>query len=172
MSRIRLRVLSLTALVLCGTTVAQTRAPFELERLTLPSAVNIEPLRTTELLQGGRGTVSFNGSTLPSHSIDTRVTRTLTGLWTMNIDPSRMQSAALQVDYELRGLNGKRDSLSMPGRESDTIPVRIEPMAPRMIRTLGGLATVEGGVVLHLDVERVRFAGDYQGTLVISVNRL
>ena len=76
------------------------------------------------------------------------------------------------MQYALTGLDGRNNALSLSTHGEQSIPVWLQPLPPRLVQQVEGVAIYEGGVELHLDLERVRAAGDYRGTLVVTVSRL
>lgn len=98
-----------------------------------------------------------------------RVVREVAALWRMEL-PSGVDPRDLEVTYELVARSGRRDRLSQPGEPSSEIGIRMRRTGPLEIDAPGGGAVVEGGVVLELDLTATRFAGDYAGTLEVTVN--
>lgn len=142
------------------------------ERLLLPGHVDVEPIRAGDLLPAGGATISFDGARGAVAGLRTRVLRRLDGLWRFDVPAERTTDAALQVEYELRGADGRRDALSLPDADGAWIPVRLQPVGPRLLRSWNGRSWLEGGVILDLDLEDVRHAGTYRGTLFVTVSRL
>lgn len=179
------RVLGITGLVVAlsvwGMTEAgsddlqQNQEPFpRLERLTIASAVTVEPIRAIELLRGGSpGPIAMTKGRLPvGGTIGTRVSRRLDSLWSMQIDPTLAPTTALQVQYELQGANGRIDVLSLGSAPEVEIPCRVIPIEPYLTQTVQGVAVYEGGATLYLNLDEVKTAGNYHGTLMVTVNRL
>ena len=141
-------------------------------RLSVRSAVTIDPIRAQELGASAGSPIELNELGQARHLLSTRVLRRLDGLWTFEVDAESAARYPLQVQYELIGAGGRENALSLAGGAEQAIPVWVQPLPPRMIRQIDGTAVYEGGVELHLDLENVRSAGEYQGTLVVTVHRL
>ncbi len=98
-----------------------------------------------------------------------QVVRELTALWRMELPPG-VDPRDLEVSYELVARSGQRGRLSQAGALDSEIGIYLRAMPPTESEDLSGEAMVEGGVVLELDLTAARFAGDYAGTLEVTVN--
>lgn len=99
-----------------------------------------------------------------------RVIREVAALWRMEL-PAGVDPRDLEITYELVARSGRRDRLSQPGEADSEIGIRMRRTGPIEIDGPGGRAMVEGGVVLELDLTATRFAGNYAGTLEVTVNQ-
>jgi hypothetical protein len=134
----------------------------------------VEPIRAAELV-GRRAAepVVFDGFRIPGLPGGTLTRRQLPRLWQVRIPAAAQQAgAAYDIRYEVRGANGQPDRFSLVDYPQETIPVQVESLGTVYGRHPSGDTLIEGGVLLHLDLEGVRWAGDYRGTLIITVNGL
>jgi len=146
-----------------------TRVAFA--RLHLAPSVRIEPVSVRELIaQGGQTAIPFDGTVPPLSG--TLVTRRLPALWRITVPARHSRSVAVQASYELRGADGQRDQMSISSFPDSPMRVQVVPIAPRAVLERRGATTFEGGVELLMDLREVRFAGEYEGTLIVTVNRL
>jgi len=146
-----------------------TRVAFA--RLQLAPSVRIEPVSVRELLsQGGQTAIPFDGIVPPLSG--TLVARRLPALWRFTVPSRDSRSVAVQASYELRGADGRPGQMNISRFPDSPMRVQIVPIAPRTVLERRGATTFEGGVELLLDLRDVRFAGEYEGILIVTVNRL
>ncbi len=98
-----------------------------------------------------------------------RIVREVTALWRMEL-AADVDPRDLEITYELVARSGRRGRLSQPSEPDSEIGIRMRRTGPIEVDDGGGATTVEGGVVLELDLTATRFAGDYAGTLEVTVN--
>lgn len=142
----------------------------------------------------GSGNRASSQSPFASARLATTVVRRLPDLWQLHLAPdSRLQD--LQVSYELVSSQGARDRLSHAQRPDLEVRTRVWPLAPRLLERgaeqsldsalpaqgpssgnrgnpARGDTIVQGGVVLEMEVESVRAAGTYEGTLTVTLHQL
>jgi len=140
-------------------------------RLLVKSRAVIEPIDGRELLGGSDRAIPFDGKLAALPMMDSDIARPLPGIWQLKV-PQAKSKAAVQVGYELIGIDGRRNVLTLPGEPSSGIRVTLEPIGPTTLGRSSKDALLEGGVVLHLDINSVRHAGEYRGTLTVSINGL
>jgi hypothetical protein len=174
----RVAILALLAILAAPGSVAGGKklprrlpAPLML-KINAPHRLRVEPVRSRELL-GGRSLhpIVFHGEAMPQDvGLVTSFQRELPHLWELHV-PLTKTAPSVQVVYELIGDDGRRDLLTHRRDGDSQIFVEVEPLPQRVLAGPPGEMVLEGGVVLHLDVQKARFSGEYGGTLVISVNR-
>jgi len=105
------------------------------------------------------------------HLLDLRsmVTRSVPGLWRLRMPPDA-RLYALDVSYELVGANGRSSRLCNLDKSESEIKVIIDEIPPRVVGREAHSTLIEGGMVMHLQLEAVRSAGTYSGTLTVVVN--
>ncbi len=120
---------------------------------------------------GGRGRLTTGFAAPPVGPSTFVVRREVDGLWRVR---SRGPGAAVatRVDYDFIGANGEPGVLSHVTDDRSVIPVRVVELPQRVRERPGGGATVEGGVMLEMDLARAREAGGYGGTLLVTVVQL
>ena len=62
--------------------------------------------------------------------------------------------------------------LDNPHSEESVIKVTLRPLAPVTIDSNIGGTTIQGGVILELDVQRVQSSGRYEGSLTVQIDHL
>ena len=71
--------------------------------------------------------------------------------------------------YMLTSPDGKSDGLASVEDPSSVIRARISPLPPRVIDGDLEFLTLEGGLVLYLDLQGVRTSGVHVGTLTVTL---
>jgi hypothetical protein len=142
---------------------------------SLKPRVLLEPVTAMELtgcnnrqaLPGG----DFRIGAAAFHSMDLRSTvmRSVPELWRLRI-PQDARLYALDVSYELVGANGRSSRLCSLNKSGSEIKVIIDEIPPRVVGRDAHSTVIEGGMVMHLQLELARSAGTYSGTLTVVVN--
>ena len=120
---------------------------------------------------GASGRLATRFSAPPTGDPITVVRREIDSLWrlkTRGSDPL----AFTRVDYDVIGANGERGVLSHVANERSVIAVRVVELPARVTDRPGGALTVEGGVMLEMDLRQASEAGRYGGTLRVTVVQL
>ena len=78
----------------------------------------------------------------------------------------------LDVQYEISSHDGRPDRLVSAENEESEVRVELRPIPPLVVPDAGAGPLVEGGLVLYVDLESVRSAGRYTGTLTVTLNQL
>jgi hypothetical protein len=78
----------------------------------------------------------------------------------------------LDVQYEISSHDGRPDRLVSADGEESEVRVELRPIPPLVVPDAGDGTVVEGGLVLYVDLESVRSAGRYTGTLTVTLNQL
>jgi len=135
----------------------------------------LDPVTAQELTGCGRnealagGDFRFGGAAFRALNLRHEVTRTVADLWRLRLPPEA-RLFALDVSYELVGANGRASRLCSPGKNESEIKVVIDEIPPRVIGRETSSVVIEGGMTMRLQLESVRSAGKYSGTLTVVVN--
>lgn len=145
--------------------------------LQLESRLSLPRVTLAELLPSERNAVSLGrwsgrGLTVDSgSSVRTQIVRRLPTVWRVRLaegqDPYR-----LDVQYEISSLDGRPDRLGSAENGESEVRVELRPIPPIVVPDAGDGPVVEGGLVLYVDLESVRSAGRYTGTLTVTLNQL
>lgn len=137
------------------------------------SSVALEPVTAAELLGANVGAIDagawFPGAD-PTAGVTPRtaLSRGVDELWGAYITGSVNQ---VDVQVELVGANGQSDCLSHPQLPSQVLPVQVVARRPVQISNLFGIKYVQGGADFYLDAGSASVAGDYTGTLIVTINQ-
>lgn len=142
---------------------------------TIKQRVNLEPVTAMEIT-GGKSRMSVSGGDFghgrtghDSLSLRRTVSRKVPDLWRLRL-PVETRLYALDVSYELVGANGLPSRLCNLGKRDSEIKVHIDEIPPRVISREAHSTLIEGGMVMHLQLDTARAAGTYSGTLTVVVN--
>ncbi|MBD0308677.1 MAG: hypothetical protein ICV80_11285 [Microcoleus sp. T1-bin1] len=100
--------------------------------------------------------------------INSQLIRSLPSLWQMRV-PANRPSQSVSVSYDLIAANGRSNSLSNPDYPNSEIKVALQPLPPIRASRENNFDIIEGGVEFKLNLERAEVAGEYQGTLRVTV---
>jgi hypothetical protein len=137
--------------------------------------VLLEPVTAAEITGMDKGqAVSCGGFQFGNdgiHSLNLRsmVSRKVSELWRLRM-PVDARLYALDVSYELVGANGRSSRLCNLDKSESEIKVQIDDIPPRVVGREANSMLIEGGMVMHLQLEGARAAGKYSGTLTVVVN--
>lgn len=143
--------------------------------LTIKPRVLLEPVTVKELIGGDvpqalpDGDFRFGSGGFHSLNLRGLVSRKIPGLWRLRM-PQEAKLYALDVSYELMGANGRSSRLCNLDKSESEIKVIIDEIPPRVVGREAHSTLIEGGMVMHLQLEAVRSAGTYSGTLTVVVN--
>ncbi|MFV2072548.1 MAG: hypothetical protein ACC742_07845 [Thermoanaerobaculales bacterium] len=107
----------------------------------------------------------------PTGAPITVVRREISPLWHLRV---RGDSSLpfTRVEYDLIGANGRHGVLSHSANDTSVIEVRVVELPLRVSDRATGLGTVEGGVILEMDLGHAVEAGRYSGSLRVTVIQL
>ncbi len=137
--------------------------------------VLLDPITAMELTGAGGqmalsgGELSFGGGKFNELELRRSVKRGVPGLWRLRMPP-QAGLYALDVSYELVDLFGRPSRLGSMEKGDSEIKVTIDEIPPRIVSRDAHSNVIEGGMVLHLQLESARTAGKYSGTLTVVVN--
>ena len=150
--------------------------PAETGALVIAPQVRLEAVTVDELSYGrGTGPIDLGrwrgpGSTVDLPPIRLEVRRQVPTLWRLRL-ADQTGLADLDVRVELVAINGHRDRLSHLERPRAEIAANVEPLAPVVVDRDATSVVIEGGLDLTLGLDETRFAGNYAGTLTVTINR-
>lgn len=102
-----------------------------------------------------------------------KIQRRLEGVWTLRVplaESGAFSSDAVDVQAEVVGITGSAGRLAPSASGEPEIAVRAVALPPRLVSRQDDGVTYEGGVLLELDLSRIRTSGTYSGTLILTVN--
>ena len=127
-----------------------------------------------ELLGGGSGQSlamgnwTRSGASPAAFEVETRFVRSMPGVWRMRVrdfDSTHTTTAR----YTLTSPDGTANGLASVEDPSSVIQVRISPLPPSVVDSDLDYLTIEGGVMLDLDLLGVRTSGVHVGTLTVTL---
>ena len=150
--------------------------PESVGELVMFPAVTLDPISAEELSwERGAATVDLDSwrglRALEVPPLRTELTRRLPSLWRLRID-DRARPESLEVSYEVVAANGRSDRLSHVERPESEIGAVAEPLWPVVIDRDADTAVLEGGLVLRLSIDEIRYSGTYSGTITVSLHHL
>ena len=142
--------------------------------MVIEPRLRLEPVSIRELvpasqaISAGRWNGHASGFT---QSFNTpRLVRRVPTMWRMRLtDEQALQP--FDVQYTIEGTDGTRGKLTSEDSTDSTIGVELRAIPPLTTRGADDSETAEGGVVLYLDLDDVRSAGRYRGTLTVTVHQ-
>ena len=126
---------------------------------------------TTYASLSSPGSFRAGFATPPTGVPITTVRREIGKLWRLRLRDTSSHSYT-RVEYDVIGANGERGVLSHTTNDRSMIAVRVVELPVRQDGRPGDLGTVEGGVMLEMDLGRAVEAGSYAGSLRITVVQL
>jgi hypothetical protein len=96
------------------------------------------------------------------------ITRTVPAFWQIRL-PADINPYSLDINYEVVACNNERDSISNSDDSDSQINVTVEDTTLQITREKTTIL-VEGGVILRLSLKKVRTAGSYCGTLIVTID--
>jgi hypothetical protein len=127
-----------------------------------------------EILGGGAdqaiamGNWSRGGLSAAMFEIETRFVRTLPVVWRMRVRETD-STQTTNVRYELAGLDGTANALTSIDNPASVIHALVTPLSPRTVDGTLDYVTLEGGLMLDLDLRDVHTAGVHVGTLTVTL---
>lgn len=147
-----------------------------------PGVLQIEPrislakVAASEMLSASGRAVSLGSwnarnAALPSGAVRTRIVRRLPAFWRMRL-PDDLTVGQIDVRYELTAPDGRVGCLVAADGPQSEVRAELRALAPVVVSRDADGTIVEGGLTLYLDLESVRTAGRYTGTLTVTLNHL
>ena len=142
--------------------------------LELAPRLEIGRVMPEEILAGGLGHAiamghwTDGGVSAAAFEIDTRLVRTLPVVWRMRVQDLELIQAT-NVRYQLAALDGTANALTSIDDPASVIHALVTPLAPRAVDGTLDYMTLEGGLVLDLDLRDVRTSGVHVGTLTVTL---
>jgi len=133
----------------------------------------LDPVTSGELM-GGPQELSIAmpaGGTGRTTVLAPTISRRIPELWQVRLS-GESTGGDLQVTYELISESGRTGCLSLAEEPSRQLNARLQPIAPVSRHTAGDRVLISGGVDLVIDALEVHVAGEYRGTIQITINQL
>lgn len=127
-----------------------------------------------EILGGGSaqaitmGSWSREGVSPAAFRLETRLVRTMPTVWRMRVrelDPT----LTTNVRYTLTSPDGRENALTSVEDPSSVIQTLVSPLPPLVVDGDLDYVTIEGGLILNLDLQGVRTSGAHVGTLTVTL---
>lgn len=129
------------------------------------------PAAALASLSAGRSLVT-GFSAPPTGTPVTVVRREIDGLWRLRVR-NTSSLPYTRVDYDVIGANGEHGVFSHTSNERSMIAVRVVELPMRQLdQQPGGSGTLEGGVMLEMDLGQAVEAGHYAGSLRVTIIQL
>jgi hypothetical protein len=142
--------------------------------LELAPQLEIGRVRPGEILGAGSGQAistgnwSRGGLSPAMFEIETRLVRTLPAVWRLRVrDVDSIH--ATNVRYELTALDGTANALTSIDNPASVIHALVTPLSPRAVDGALDYVTLEGGLMLDLDLRDVHTAGVHVATLTVTL---
>ena len=117
------------------------------------------------------GAWSAGTASMGSGAFQTRIVRQLPVLWRMRL-PDGLTVGQIDVRYEVTAPDGRLGRLVAVDGPQSEVRTELHAVGPFVVSRDADGAIVEGGLTLYLDLESVRTAGRYTGTLTVTLNHL
>jgi hypothetical protein len=98
------------------------------------------------------------------------VIRSVPALWRAKA-PDGKGVSGFQVGLQVLGDNGHAGCLSHLSRPGSEIRLRVQALPTIVAKSEAGWAFLEGGALFFLNLEEAREAGEYSGTLMVTVTQ-
>jgi hypothetical protein len=155
--------------------LADVRTDRTVGLLEISPQLEIGRIGPGELLGGGAsqavsmGRWSDTGATdSPAFQIETRLVRSVPAVWRMRVsDFDAVQST--NVRYALTAPDGRVNTLTGVEDPGSVIQALISPLPPLVVEGDLDSVTIEGGLLLNLDLRGVRTSGVHVGTLTVTI---
>jgi hypothetical protein len=144
-------------------------------RILIEPTVRLEQVRPDELLPDGRRSAISMGSytrsvaPLASGSMNLGIVRHVPVVWRMYVPDERLLDS-LEVRVQMISADGSPGCLSAGDDSRSVIRAVASSTPPVVVERDGEGAVVEGGLTLLLDLEEIRSAGTYTGTLTVTID--
>jgi hypothetical protein len=137
----------------------------------------LDPVTSGELMDGPQElSISMpsgagRSATMSAAKLAPTISRRVPDLWQVRLSGESTESD-LQVSYELVSEGGHTGCLSHAEAPGQQLNARLQPIGPTSRRTAGDRVLVSGGVDLVINALQVQVAGEYRGTIQITINQL
>jgi hypothetical protein len=142
--------------------------------MVIEPRIRLEPVSIRELLPTAQaisaGHWSGSASSLTQSLAAPRLVRRVPSMWRIRL-PESQAAQPFDVQYSIEGADGTPGRLTSESSVHSSIAVQLRPIPPLTTRGSDDSETAEGGVVLYLDLEDVRSAGRYRGTMTVTVHQ-
>jgi hypothetical protein len=142
--------------------------------LELAPHLEIGRVAPGEILAGGSGQAiaagnwTRGGASAESFEIETRLVRTMPAVWRMRVRDFD-STHATSVRCELTSPDGRVNTLTSIDDPSSVIQALVSPLPPLVVDGDLDYLTIEGGLLLNLDLQSVRTSGAHVGTLTVTL---
>jgi len=153
-------------------------APRTLQRtgvISIVPEVRLLPVAASEMFAGGgdraldAGTWRPGAFEIDASRLESRIVREIPAIWSMRVrDEEELHS--FDVHYRIVASDGSPDRMRLNDRSDSEIRATLEPLTPAVVLRDDDSVVIEGGAILVLDLQSVRTAGRYTGTLTVTVN--
>jgi len=144
--------------------VIQIQPTFQLQRVQL-----VEILDGTRFQAVAAGSWSRGASPTATRQVEPHIVRTIPAVWRMRVRDEH-EAYELNVRYELTSPDGRVDRLGPADGSNSEIRTTVRPLPPTVVAVDDAGVVVEGGMVLYLELDSVRRAGSYSGTLTVTLD--
>ncbi|HXV76317.1 MAG TPA: hypothetical protein VD788_08355 [Candidatus Polarisedimenticolaceae bacterium] len=132
--------------------------------------VDIERVAPAEFVGGSRSSGHYRpgGFATVDLELDTRVLRSVPAVWRMRVGSVDALSE-MNVRYELSTADGRTNLLAHAADPGSIVQARVDGLPPTVVDVDDRGVLVEGGVMLHLDLQGVRAAGAHTATMTVTI---
>lgn len=116
----------------------------------------------------GMGNWTREGASPAAFEIETRLVRSMPAVWRMLVRDFD-STHATNVRYELTSADGVANALTSTNDPSSVIRAYVSPLPPLVVDGDIDYLTIEGGLLLNLDLQGVRTSGPHVGTLTVTL---
>jgi hypothetical protein len=137
--------------------------------------IRLQNVELTEIVAGARyqalaaGSWSRGASPAASRHVEPKIVRTIPAVWRMRVRDEH-EAYELNVRYELTSPDGRVDRLGPADGSGSEIRTTVRSLPPTVVAVDDAGAVIEGGMVLYLELDSVRRAGSYSGTLTVTLD--
>jgi len=146
------------------------------DAVVIEPRIRLHAISAREILEGRAHAAIAGGTWRPGASVvdttgfNTIVTRRLDRVWQTRL-PRDVDLAAIQISCEIDGTDGRHDRLSHGSSPDSSVRATARALPPIVVGVDEETITVEGGVVLELDLSAVHAAGQYSGTMTVTLHQ-
>ena len=143
--------------------------------IQIQPAIRLRNVELAEILAGARyqalsaGSWSRGASPAASRQVEPNIVRTIPAVWRMRVRDEH-EAYELNVRNVLPSPAGRVDRLGRAAGSSSEIRTTVRSLPPTVVAVDDAGAVIEGGMVLYLELDSVRRAGSYSGTLTVTLD--